>query len=86
MKAITVSDYSYEEGIRIDLPRSKKLATLSWRINEIRKEGMEKGIEKGIIEARKILASKLILEKFPDEYIAKLTDLSIEEIKDLRLH
>ncbi|MFK4997610.1 hypothetical protein ACI2OX_09020 [Bacillus sp. N9] len=53
-------------------------------LGELIEESKRKGIEKGIVEAKKNLALKLIQEEFPDEYIAKLTELSLKQIKNLR--
>ena len=49
-----------------------------------RNEGMKEGMNKGKSEAQIEIAKSLMLEHFPDEFIAKHTGLSLEVIKKLR--
>ncbi|MFE8696512.1 hypothetical protein ACFYKT_09205 [Cytobacillus sp. FJAT-53684] len=54
--------------------------------NEGREKGRQEGKSEGIREARKSMALKLIQEEFTDYQIAKLTELSLAEIKKLRMN
>ena len=53
---------------------------LAQSIEEIRQEGVDKGAHENQIET----AKRMLLEDFGVEKIAKLTGLSIEEIKKLK--
>ena len=60
---------------------------LAQSIEEIRREGLEKGIEEGIEKGHKDLletAKRMLLEGFGVEKIARLTGLSDEEIRKLK--
>ena len=46
--------------------------------------GMEKGIKEGKREGKKEIAIKMISEKIDEEIISKVTNLSLEEIKNLK--
>jgi len=52
-------------------------------------EGIEKGIQKGKLEgslqSRYEVARKLILRKMPLEEICELTDLTMEEVKGIKV-
>ncbi|MCH1624411.1 hypothetical protein [Fredinandcohnia quinoae] len=58
----------------------KKSPTLADAFKQERYEGRQEGK----LEERKNLAVELIRENFPDEKIAKMTRLSIEEVKEIR--
>lgn len=66
----------------------KKLPTLADAFKQERYEGRQEGRQEGKLERqleeRKSLAAELILEHFPDEKIAKMTRLSMEEVKEIR--
>ena len=47
-------------------------------------EGIQKGIQKGKIENRKEIAKKMLEENIDIEIIAKITTLSVDEIKKLK--
>ena len=46
--------------------------------------GMKKGMKKGMKEGRKEVAIKMLQEKIDEEIISKVTNLSLEEIKNLK--
>ena len=48
------------------------------------KEGIKKGIKEGKKEGKKEIAIKMIREKIDEEIISKVTNLSLEEIKNLK--
>ncbi|GAB3059277.1 hypothetical protein [Virgibacillus ainsalahensis] len=76
--------------------RSNPSPTLAEIFADLEKEGMEKGKllgkeegkelgkELGKAEATKQFALKLIQENFSDDYIAKLTKLSVDKVEALR--
>ena len=47
-------------------------------------EGIQKGIQKGKIENRKEIAKKMLEENIDIEIIAKITTLSVDEIKKFK--
>ena len=47
------------------------------------KEGIEQGIEQGIMQERKEIVKKLLKNEVSLEQIAKITDLSKEEIENI---
>lgn len=63
------------------------MVTFKWddkRALEIaREEGLEKGLEKGENRARYKMALKMLREKVPINFIAKISELSIEQIQEL---
>jgi predicted transposase/invertase (TIGR01784 family) len=63
-------DQKYDEGIAEGMEKGKE-------------EGIAEGIEKGIEKERRKIILKMLAENIPVEMIAKLTNLSIEEIKKL---
>ena len=47
-------------------------------------KGIKEGIKKGIKEGKKEIEIKMIREKIDEEIISKVTNLSLEEIKNLK--
>lgn len=52
--------------------------------DEVLEMERKEGIEKGIYEANRITALRMIRKNLSDEFIAEMTELSLEEIKKLR--
>lgn len=71
----------YEVVKNISLERSEEIMTIA---EQLIKEGMEKGIEKGRLEEKKNVARKLLSVGLTIEQIVEATDLSIEEIMELK--
>ena len=47
-------------------------------------KGIKEGIKKGIKKGKREIAIKMIREKIDEEIISKVTNLSLEEIKNLK--
>ena len=81
---ISITDV-YEVVKNISLERSEDIMTIA---EQLIKEGMEKGIEKGIekgrLEEKKNVAKKLLSVGLTIEQIVEATDLSIQEIMELK--
>ena len=58
-------------------------AVYKYAVEKAYKKGYEEGYKIGYEEGRKEFALKLLAHNFPLDEIADLTDLSIEEIKNL---
>ncbi|GAB3059284.1 RpnC/YadD family protein [Virgibacillus ainsalahensis] len=69
-----------EAAQHMQAERSNPSPTLAEIFADLEKEGMEKGKE----AAMKQLALELIQENFSDDYIAKLTKLSVDKVEALR--
>ncbi len=58
-------------------------------LNDARKKGIEEGKASGLAEGKKSsqisIAKTMIEENFNDEMISKITKLSLEEVKSLKL-
>ncbi len=67
----------------------KILMSFQEDLNDARKEGIEKGKASGLAEGKKSsqisIAKTMIEENFNDEMISKITKLSLEEVKSLKL-
>lgn len=77
---ISITDV-YEVVKNISLERSEDIMTIA---EQLIKEGMEKGMEKGRLEEKKNVARKLLSVGLTIEQIVEATDLSIEEIMELK--
>jgi predicted transposase/invertase (TIGR01784 family) len=65
----------------ISLVRSEEIVTI---VEQLFKEGMEEGLQKGIIEGRKKTAKNLLKLRLPIEQVAKATELSYDEVVQLK--
>ena len=64
--------------------RSAKEIGMEKGIKEGIKKGIKEGIKEGKREGKKEIAIKMIREKIDEEIISKVTNLSLEEIKNLK--
>lgn len=67
--------YRAREKYRLDM-----ISKLKYAENKGKKEGMEKGIEKGRLEEKRNVAKKLLFAGLTIEQISDATDLTIDEI------
>ncbi len=90
-------DECIDEGILAEFLRDNKAEVIKMSIYEYdeklhektmleigREEGKEEGIEEGIDMAKCIITEKMIKYGESDEYISKITELTLEEIADIR--
>jgi hypothetical protein len=75
---------NFEEGLRLDelIKKDEKIKFNEGK-NQGLKEGMEKGMEKGIIEANLKNAKEMKLAGIDTNLIAKITNLSVDQITSL---
>lgn len=71
----------YEVVKNISLERSEEIMTIA---EQLIKEGMEKGMEKGIKEGERKTARNLIRLGYLAEQVVEATDLTMEEVMELK--
>ena len=70
----------YEAAKNISLERSEQIMTVA---EQLINEGIEKGMEKGILEGKKKTARNLFNLGFTVEQVVKATELPVEEVLKL---
>ena len=74
----------YESRLKHLLDEEAAVKEAELRVQEALEKGLEEGREEGREERDIEIAQKMILERFDNDVIAKLTNLSISQIEQLR--